>query len=171
MVSYLFLLLVLSIYTVSVCSEYTVDDFISSGLITAQQAAQHIPLSTAVPNNVPLHTYDETASNHSFVISNRKFLLDGKPFLIGSCEIHYWRYRPSLWEERLDQLVAMGCNTITMYFHWAKHQPENNDNFIITPDTDFIKFIELVLERNLYIIARVGPYITAEVDFGKQKQP
>ena len=40
------------------------------------------------------------------------FYLDGKPFQIISGAIHYFRIVPEYWQDRLEKLKAMGCNTV-----------------------------------------------------------
>ena len=98
------------------------------------------------------------------------FMRDGAPTRIVSGSIHYWRSLPSDWEARLRAVKAVGLNTITTYIHWALHQPEANGEFIEpsaeNPALDFVRFIQLAGEVGLNVIVRVGPYITAEVDFG-----
>ena len=41
-----------------------------------------------------------------------EFYLEGKPFLILSCSIHYFRVVPEYWRDRLLKLKAMGFNTV-----------------------------------------------------------
>ena len=43
------------------------------------------------------------------------FYLDGKPFQIISGAIHYFRIVPEYWQDRLEKLKAMGCNTVETY--------------------------------------------------------
>ena len=40
-----------------------------------------------------------------------KFYLDGKPFKVISGSIHYFRTVPEYWQDRLEKLVNIGCNT------------------------------------------------------------
>ncbi|MGO4781586.1 beta-galactosidase, partial [Lysobacter sp. 2RAB21] len=46
-----------------------------------------------------------------FAIEGDQFLLDGKPHLIRSGEMHYPRIPREFWRERLRQARAMGLNT------------------------------------------------------------
>ena len=43
------------------------------------------------------------------------FLLNGKPFQIISGSIHYFRVVPEYWQDRLEKLKNMGCNTVETY--------------------------------------------------------
>ena len=79
--------------------------------------------------------------------------------------MHYWRAHPDDWLARLHMIKLLGCNTLTVYVHWALHEPQR-DAFEITAQTDFVRIIQLAVSLDLVVIARVGPYITAETDFG-----
>ncbi|KAI5699989.1 hypothetical protein M8J75_012398 [Diaphorina citri] len=96
------------------------------------------------------------------------FLLNGKEFRILSGSIHYFRVRPEYWRDRLRKLRAMGANTVETYIAWNLHEPlkdvyEFGDN---NKDIDFVKFIKIAQEEDLFVIIRPGPYICAEWDFG-----
>ena len=43
------------------------------------------------------------------------FYLDCKPFKIISGAFHYFRTVPEYWQDRLEKLVNMGCNTVETY--------------------------------------------------------
>ncbi|CAF0837620.1 unnamed protein product [Adineta steineri] len=60
----------------------------------------------------------------------------------------------------------MGCNTVTTYIWWALHEPEDGLFVFNKPEYDFVSFIKTAQSLELLVIVRVGPYITAEVDFG-----
>ena len=45
---------------------------------------------------------------HTFSISGEHFLLDGKPFVIHSGEMHYPRVPRPYWRDRFRKLRAMG---------------------------------------------------------------
>jgi beta-galactosidase len=103
-----------------------------------------------------------------FTIANATFVRDGVPVRLLSGSIHYWRSLPDEWEARLRTAQLAGINTVTMYLHWALHQPEPHI-FVLPKDNprlDFVRFIQIAGSLGLQVIVRVGPYITAEVDFG-----
>ena len=60
---------------------------------------------------------------------NDKFYLNGKPFKIISGAFHYFRTVPEYWQDRLEKLVNMGCNTVETYIPWNFHEP-NRGQFI-----------------------------------------
>ena len=94
-----------------------------------------------------------------------KFYLNGKPFKIISGAFHYFRTVPEYWQDRLEKLVNMGCNTVETYIPWNFHEP-NRGQFIWEGMRDICRFIETAQELGLYIIIRPSPYICSEWEFG-----
>lgn len=94
-----------------------------------------------------------------------KFYLDGKPFQIISGAFHYFRTVPEYWQDRLEKLVNMGCNTVETYIPWNFHEP-NKGEFLWDGIHDVCRFIELAQSLDLYIIIRPSPYICSEWEFG-----
>lgn len=105
------------------------------------------------------------ARAHSFAIHDGKFLLDGKPFVIISGELHYPRIPRAYWRHRLKMAKAMGLNAITTYVFWNWHEPEKG-KFRFTGDADLVQFLKIAQEEGLYVILRPGPYVCAEWEFG-----
>lgn len=94
-----------------------------------------------------------------------KFYLNGKPFKIILGAFHYFRTVPEYWQDRLEKLVNMGCNTVETYIPWNFHEP-NRGQFIWEGMRDICRFIETAQELGLYIIIRPSPYICSEWEFG-----
>lgn len=94
-----------------------------------------------------------------------KFYLNGRPFKIISGAFHYFRTVPEYWQDRLEKLVNMGCNTVETYIPWNFHEP-NRGQFIWEGMHDICRFIETAQELGLYIIIRPSPYICSEWKFG-----
>lgn len=93
------------------------------------------------------------------------FYLDGKPFKIISGAFHYFRTMPEYWQDRLEKLVNMGCNTVETYIPWNFHEPERG-KFLFDGMHDIERFIQLAQNLGLYIIIRPAPYICSEWEFG-----
>jgi beta-galactosidase len=101
----------------------------------------------------------------SFVVDGNTFLLNGKPYIIHSGEVHYPRIPHEYWKERLHTVHAMGVNTICTYVFWNLHEPEPGQwNF--RGDADVAEFVRLAQQEGLYVIVRPGPYVCSEWDFG-----
>lgn len=101
----------------------------------------------------------------SFQIAGNTFLLDGKPFLVHSGEIHYARIPREYWRERLHTVHAMGLNTICTYIFWDIHEPEQG-KWDFTGGNDVAAFIRLAQKEGLHVLIRPGPYVCSEWDFG-----
>lgn len=93
------------------------------------------------------------------------FYLNGEPFKIISGAFHYFRTVPEYWQDRIEKLVNMGCNTVETYIPWNFHEPEK-DNFRFDGMHDIERFIHLAEKLGLYIIIRPSPYICSEWEFG-----
>ncbi len=94
-----------------------------------------------------------------------KFYLDGKEFKIISGAFHYFRTVPEYWQDRLEKLRNMGCNTVETYIPWNFHEPKRGE-FLWEGMRDICRFIETARKLGLYIIIRPSPYICAEWEFG-----
>ena len=77
------------------------------------------------------------------------FYLDGKPFQIISGSIHYFRVVPQYWRDRLQKLLAMGCNTVETYIPWNFHEPRKG-RFRFDGMADVEGFVRLAQELGLY---------------------
>ena len=106
-----------------------------------------------------------TLSAQTFQIQGDKFILNGKPFLIHSGEMHYPRIPEAYWKDRLLKAKAMGLNTVCTYIFWNLHETTPG-HFDFTGNLDIKKFIKTAQEVGLYVIVRPGPYICAETDMG-----
>ena len=93
------------------------------------------------------------------------FYLDGEPVKIISGAFHYFRTVPAYWQDRLEKLKAMGCNTVETYIPWNLHEPRKGE-FHFEGILDVEKFIQQAGELGLYVIIRPSPYICAEWEFG-----
>ena len=93
------------------------------------------------------------------------FYLDGEPIKLISGAFHYFRTVPEYWQDRLEKLKAMGCNTVETYIPWNMHEPEKGE-FHFDGILDVERFIRLAEELGLYVIIRPSPYICAEWEFG-----
>lgn len=88
-----------------------------------------------------------------------------KKTFIFSGEIHYFRVHPSLWHDRLLKAKRAFLNTITTYIAWNWHEPRENV-FLFNDGRDVERFMDIVSELGMYLIARPGPYICSEWDGG-----
>lgn len=128
-------------------------------LVVAPTAATAAPSST-------LELATPTAATHTITYDDSSFLVDGNRVNLWSGEFHYFRL-PSqdLWRDILEKMRASGFNAVSLYFDWGYHSPKQGEyDFSGVRDVD--KLLEMADDLGIYVIARPGPYINAEVDGG-----
>ena len=101
----------------------------------------------------------------SFSWQGTDFLLDGKPFIIRSGEMHYPRVPRIYWRDRFKKAKALGLNTITTYVFWNLHESKKGQ-FDFSGNLDVVEFVKAAQAEGLYVIVRPGPYICTEWEFG-----
>ena len=102
---------------------------------------------------------------HRFDVQGNHFVLDGKPFVVRSGEMHYTRIPQEYWRARLRMARAMGLNTVATYVFWNVHEVTPG-HYDFSGDKDLAAFIRIAQEEHLYVILRAGPYSCAEWEFG-----
>ena len=128
--------------------------FILALLVTAGLAAA--PASAAEP----------AQAKHQVTFDKYSLLLDGRRQVVWSGEFHPFRLpSPSLWRDVLEKMKAEGYNAVSMYFDWGYHSPKQGV-YDFTGVRDMDRAIETARDVGLYVIARPGPYINAELDAG-----
>jgi len=110
-------------------------------------------------------TPPQRASAHTFVVSGRQFLLDGKPFQIIAGSMHYTRIPRAEWRERFRLARALGLNTVTTYVFWNIHEPKPGV-FDFAGQDDIAEYIREAQQEGLFVILRPGPYVCAEWELG-----
>ncbi|MEH7014233.1 beta-galactosidase [Neobacillus niacini] len=95
----------------------------------------------------------------------KSWKINNERIFILSAAIHYFRLPRAEWSEVLDKAKAGGCNTIETYIPWNFHEM-NEGEWDFSGDKDLAHFFQLCADKGLYVIARPGPYICAEWDFG-----
>ncbi len=101
----------------------------------------------------------------TFGVEGDRFVLNGKPWVIRSGEMHYARVPREYWRDRMRKMRAMGLNTLCMYSFWNLHEPRPGE-FDFTGNLDIAAFIRTAQEEGLWVIVRPGPYSCAEWEFG-----
>ncbi|MET3804067.1 beta-galactosidase GanA [Nakamurella sp. UYEF19] len=103
---------------------------------------------------------------HTVTYDGYSFMVDGKRTYLWSGEFHYFRL-PSqdLWRDILQKMKAAGFNATSLYFDWGYHSSAPGV-YDFTGVRDVDKLLDIADELGIYVIARPGPYINAEVDGG-----
>ncbi|MCL6605088.1 MAG: beta-galactosidase [Paenibacillus sp.] len=98
-------------------------------------------------------------------VDKRSYKINGQQVFLNSAAIHYFRMPREEWREVLVKAKLAGMNCVDTYFAWNVHEPQEGEwNF--QGDQDCGAFIDLCAELGLWVIARPGPFICAEWDFG-----
>jgi len=103
---------------------------------------------------------------HTVTYDDYSFKLDGGRTYLWAGEFHYYRLpSPDLWRDVLEKMKAGGFNAVSLYFDWAYHSPRPGV-YDFTGVRDVDRLLTMAEQAGLYVIARPGPYINAEVDSG-----
>jgi beta-galactosidase len=103
---------------------------------------------------------------HTLDYDKYSLKIDGQREYIWSGEFHPFRLpNPDLWRDMLEKYKANGFNTVSFYFDWAQYSAKQGSyDFAGIRDVD--RLLDIAEDVGLYVIARPGPYINAEVDSG-----
>jgi beta-galactosidase GanA len=106
------------------------------------------------------------APAHTVTYDRYSLKVDGQRVFLWSGEFHYFRLpSPELWRDVLEKIRAAGFNGVSLYFNWAYHSPAPGE-YDFTGVRDVDRLLRLTEELGLYVVARPGPYINAEVSGG-----
>ena len=103
---------------------------------------------------------------YSVSLYEHSVLIDGRPAVVMAGEIHYFRIAPEQWLDRLQKLQANGLNTVATYIPWIWHELDDEQVDLTGrthPQRDLLAFLQLCSSQGLYVIARPGPFIMAEL--------
>jgi beta-galactosidase GanA len=127
-----------------------------------------VALSAAVlgggPVNAPATA--QVAPAHTVTYDRYSLMIDGQRLWLWSAEFHYFRLPdPDLWRDQLEKFKATGFNAVSLYFSWAYHSPAPGV-YDFSGVRDIDRLLDICEEVGLYVLARPGPYINAELDSG-----
>src|SRR3954447_2921954 len=106
------------------------------------------------------------AHAHTVTFDKYSLKVNGQRVYLWSGEIHPYRLpSPDLWRDVLQKMKANGYNGVSIYVDWSVHSPKPGV-YDFSGIRDIDKFLEIADEEGLYVMARPGPYINAEVDAG-----
>lgn len=103
---------------------------------------------------------------HKVTWDGHSFLVDGARLNVFSGEFHYWRLpAPEQWRDILQKIKASGFNAVSLYAFWGYHS-DAPGQFDFSGIRDIDLLLTMAEQEGLYVIARPGPYINAEVSMG-----
>ena len=93
-------------------------------------------------------------------------MVDGKRVFIKSGAFHYFRTPgEEMARDRFMKMKAGGYNTVDIYFNWNYHSPRQGE-YDFSGIKDVRKVLKVAQDVGLFVIARPGPFINAEVNAG-----
>lgn len=84
--------------------------------------------------------------------------IQGHDALIYGAAFHYPRCPRGLWRDRLEKLRRAGFNTIETPIFWNYHEREEGKSDL----SEFEEFVRLVKDMGFWMVARPGPYVSAD---------
>jgi beta-galactosidase len=103
---------------------------------------------------------------HKVTYDRYSLKIDGQRLTIWSGEFHLFRLpSPMLWRDVLEKIKAEGFNTVSLYFSWAYVSPAPGV-YDFSGIRNVGRLLTMAERTGLYVIARPGPYINAELDAG-----
>ena len=93
-------------------------------------------------------------------------ILDGERRLVRSAALHYFRLPgEALRREALGRFRDAGLNAVALPYPWNYHSERRGD-YDFAGDRDVDRLHDMIEEAGLYLIARPGPYVGADLDLG-----
>ncbi|KAH8886198.1 putative beta-galactosidase A [Thozetella sp. PMI_491] len=97
---------------------------------------------------------------------DRSLFVHGERIMFYSGEFHPWRLPvPGLWLDVFQKIKALGYTGVSFYVDWALLEG-NPGHFVADGVFGFEEFFRAAAQSGIYLLARPGPYINAEVAGG-----
>lgn len=103
--------------------------------------------------------------NIEFGFDSHCLLKNGVPWFPVMGEMHYSRYRESLWEDSLRKIKAGGLEIVSSYVIWIHHEEEKGI-FRFDGCRNLRQFVALCKKIGLFVFLRLGPFVHGEVRNG-----
>ncbi|OBT74302.1 hypothetical protein VF21_06898 [Pseudogymnoascus sp. 05NY08] len=136
----------------------------SSGLVSVDASSRtltpqtgQLQMGSAAANVAP--------NGDTFAVNNQSLVSNGKPWVPVAGEFHYSRYPAEQWLPELLKMKAAGVDVISTYVIWIHHEEVENQ-FDFSGNRNITRFIETATEAGFQVIARLGPWVQAEVRNG-----
>ncbi|MDI6617314.1 MAG: beta-galactosidase [Clostridiales bacterium] len=103
--------------------------------------------------------------NENISIDKRGICINGQYKILLCASLFYFRIPMELWHDRIIKIKQLGYNCVDVYFPWNYHEISPEEwNFSGQRDAD--KFLKMLSDERMFVIARPGPYICSEWDGG-----
>lgn len=106
----------------------------------------------------------------TYTIHRGTVQIDGQPRMLISADYPYYRDAADNWADRLRTLRDLGVGVVSTYIPWRHHQPQPDQEPDFSgrtqPNRDVHGFLALCQRLGLAVIAKPGPFIHAETNYG-----
>ncbi|VUC34740.1 unnamed protein product [Clonostachys rosea] len=97
---------------------------------------------------------------------DKSLFIHGERLMLYAAEMHPFRMPvPSMWLDIMQKVRALGFNSLSFYVDWALLEGKPGE-FSAEGVFSLEAFFDAALEAGIWLIARPGPYINAEVSGG-----
>lgn len=130
----------------------------------------HLDLPSQVADEEYQSPEELEIKSHLIEVSRGALRIDGRPTYLYGADLHYFRVRDrdydplktyAIWGDSLDKMKAAGMNMVSTYVPWDYHNTTDGV-YDFSGARDLQRFITMAIERDLYVILKPGPLITAE---------
>ncbi|KAK5163099.1 uncharacterized protein LTR77_010883 [Saxophila tyrrhenica] len=136
--------------------------FLSSALLAGSAAGMSIPGT----QGLKVKPYKREVLQDIVTWDQHSIFVHGERVLFYSGEYHPFRLPvPGLWLDVFQKIRAMGYTGVSIYTDWALHEGKPGD-WNGEGIFDLQPFFDAAKQAGIYILARPGPYINAEVSGG-----
>lgn len=136
-----------------------------SSATTASTATTESTATAAMAGN-KVNFPGNDGQGHEVTFDSKSFMVDGERLNVWSGEFHHWRLPGTDdWRDMFQKMRASGFNAVSLYFFWGLHSTEPGQ-FDFTGIKDIDLLLTMAEEEGLYVIARPGPYVNAEISMG-----
>ncbi len=104
-------------------------------------------------------------SSTPVVIDREGISIRGKRHILLCASLFYFRIPSALWRDRIRKLRLAGYNCADVYFPWNHHETAPG-SWQFEGEHDVDRFLSLMAEEGIHVVARPGPYICSEWDGG-----
>ncbi|CAJ2501142.1 Uu.00g039950.m01.CDS01 [Anthostomella pinea] len=135
-------------------------------LLLSCLAVQTIALATGEKSTQFIKPYKREVLQDIVTWDEHSLFVRGERVLFLSGEFHPYRLPvPGLWLDIFQKIKALGFNGCSFYIDWALLEGKPG-NFSAEGVFAFEPFFEAATQAGIYLLARPGPYINAEVSGG-----
>ncbi|MCO5564661.1 hypothetical protein L7F22_018327 [Adiantum nelumboides] len=107
----------------------------------------------------------EAGTSYNVSYDHRSLIINGQHRILNSGSIHYPRSTPEMWPDLISKAKEGGLDIIETYVFWDQHEPAKG-KYDFQGRRDLVQFVKVVQKAGLFMNLRIGPYVSAEWNFG-----